>query len=151
MVKSNIYKRVERTFFILFTAILLLFIFISFFIKDGYSYFLGYAIGALSVFLTYKVNFMVSFFIFIRPKKSAFFFGFLKFLLVLLWWAIITIAIVQIDLDFHAYLKREADNSLWYTLAPINIFTYVFGASMIFISIMVAHIFEAIKIKKMKK
>ncbi|ADE19819.1 hypothetical protein [Mycoplasma crocodyli] len=97
----------------------------------NYALFLGFTVGALSSYLLYEVNTLCIYLIY-KGKKSAIFLGMTKFIINMSLVAVILIISLLINKSYITINKLNK-----YPIdAPINIFAYIFGITLIPISLL---------------
>ncbi|EFF41105.1 hypothetical protein [Mycoplasmopsis alligatoris] len=93
----------------------------------NYSLFFGFAIGALVSYFNYELSNFSVLLILYKRKKSAIVFGILKHLFSLIIVGLVIYLIIYINLE-HA--KKINQKTIFFN-KPINIFTFIFGITLL--------------------
>ncbi len=137
MLKDSFMKR------ILFTEAILTFLFlIAFGIASIYSWtlLLGFVVGVIACTISFLFNaFTAKIFLSKkREKKKAFFVGFIRSILQMIWYILWILVVIWVDSSVQGFSFGSGGAES--ILKPIHFITFIVGISMVGISIIVAQV-----------
>ncbi|MCP4336700.1 MAG: hypothetical protein GY679_02500 [Mycoplasma sp.] len=137
MLKDSFIKRILKVHLILNFIII-----ISFAVAAFYNWYLllGYIVGTIISTISFLFNIFSAKILLSkkRSKKKAIFLGWLRNILYMFWYAIWVILIIWIDSSFQGY--KFGSGGVKIILKPIHFITFLFGISVVVISIIIAQI-----------
>ncbi|AAT27702.1 hypothetical protein [[Mycoplasma] mobile] len=138
MKNENFLKSILKVSLVLFGLFFSIFVIISFL---NYSWVLGFLIGSGISYLNFwlKISFNKRFFTFLNTKRKAFKWVFIYYNFFFVLQGLIIIGILFINSFANNFIFFQNRN-LKIALAPINIFTCIFGLSLIMISTFIINI-----------
>ena len=132
----------EKTFKIALIIFLIFIVIFSSLAFLNYSLIIGFVIGGAAALVGYNLDILIvnKFFDVVKTKKSGFWLGWTRHLIILTYHAVLLIGVIAVNRAaagepvFHGTIHSY--------LTPINLLTYAAGIGIIPISILVTHILQ---------